>query len=371
MNTHCFFIGTTLGENPVSVHCETLARELIGRGHRCVLLTPHRRVDLENHAGNPAVYTWPSERPTKWRDARFLRGLIRQFKPSCLIANFASVNVMMTQGWLCRIPVRVAWYHTITSQIEQDHPQSPWKAALLRVRKRFIYSVATRLAANSHASARDARDVFGIPESKIQVFHNALADPMNEDLIDSEIISGRIVCVGRFDPSKGQDVLIRALPIVCKKIPSAHVEFIGEGSSMETCKQLAARLGILERCTFSGQVGHGEVLRRMSTAVATVVPSRSEAFGLVNIESMAVGTPVIASNVGGIPEIVRDGVDGLLVPPDNPAALVAALKTILSDSHLRREMHNNARQRFLSEFELTRAVRKQADWLENELKKHG
>jgi glycosyltransferase involved in cell wall biosynthesis len=111
-------------------------------------------------------------------------------------------------------------------------------------------------------------------------------------------------------------------------------------------------------------VEHGEVLRKMAAAMATVVPSRSEAFGLVNIESMAVGTPVVGSAVGGIVEIVRDGKDGFLVPPDDPSALATRLETVLTHPQLRRELSRRARERFLAEFEQSRSVREQADWQE-------
>jgi glycosyltransferase involved in cell wall biosynthesis len=83
------------------------------------------------------------------------------------------------------------------------------------------------------------------------------------------------------------------------------------------------------------------------------------------VESLAVGTPVVASSVGGIPEVVRDGVDGFLVPPDDPAALAAKVKLLLSDVELRRKMSLNARERFLSTFEQGKVVEEQADWLEN------
>jgi glycosyltransferase involved in cell wall biosynthesis len=102
----------------------------------------------------------------------------------------------------------------------------------------------------------------------------------------------------------------------------------------------------------------------MASAVVTVVPSRSEAFGLVNIESMAVGTPVVASKVGGIVEIIRHGVDGFLVPPDNAEALAEKLKVILCNPHVRREMRTSCRQRFLEQFEQRRSVLEQADWHE-------
>jgi glycosyltransferase involved in cell wall biosynthesis len=102
----------------------------------------------------------------------------------------------------------------------------------------------------------------------------------------------------------------------------------------------------------------------MAESALTVVPSRSEAFGLVVIESMAVGTPAVASAVGGIPEIIRDGVDGFLVPPDDPAALADKIGLLLSNAELRHKMGLNARERFLSRFEQSRVVKEQADWLE-------
>jgi glycosyltransferase involved in cell wall biosynthesis len=102
----------------------------------------------------------------------------------------------------------------------------------------------------------------------------------------------------------------------------------------------------------------------MALASATVVPSRSEGFGLVNIESLAVGTPVVASSVGGIVEVIRDGVDGFLVPPDNPEEMVEKLLLLLSNAPLRRAMSRNARERFLTTFEQGKVVREQADWFE-------
>jgi glycosyltransferase involved in cell wall biosynthesis len=176
---------------------------------------------------------------------------------------------------------------------------------------------------------------------------------------------GRLVCVGRFFPSKGQDVLIRALAIITHTHPAVSLELIGEGPEQQACQNLARTLGLEQRCHFLGAIQHDEVLRHMASAVATVVPSRSEAFGLVNIESMAVGTPVVASAVGGITEIVRDGQDGFLVPPDAPELLAERLSQMLAKPKLALVMGANARQRFLSLFEQQRAVAEQADWLEN------
>lgn len=368
MNTRCYFIGTTLGDNPVPHQFVALAEELVSRGHRVVILAPHCRTDLENHSGNPAIYTWPSPRPTKLRDALFLQRLICKYKPSCLIANFVAVNVMMTVGWAMRVPIRVAWYHTVSEQIAQDSPQPRWKQNLLQLRKGLAYCAATRLVANSGASSADAQKVYSLPKFKCAVFHNAIRDPLCELHLPADFVpfeTARLVCVGRFFPSKGQDVLLRALAILRKQVPQIHVEFIGAGPEKSSFEKLARNLGVEGHCTFSSQLPHDEVLKKMAGAVCTVVPSRHEAFGLVNIESMAMGTPVVASAVGGIVEIVRDGKDGFLVPPNDPEKLAERLLALVSNPRLRSELGCNARQRFLSHFELRSAISEQADWFES------
>jgi len=84
MSAHCFIIGVTLNDNPVASHFSALARQLAARGHKVVLITPHRMLELENADGNPAIYTWPSDRPTRFRDAAFLWRLIRLLREAGL-----------------------------------------------------------------------------------------------------------------------------------------------------------------------------------------------------------------------------------------------------------------------------------------------
>jgi glycosyltransferase involved in cell wall biosynthesis len=267
-----------------------------------------------------------------------------------------------------RVPIRVAWYHTVSEQIAQDSPQPKWKQGLLQLRKGLAYGAATRLVANSGASAADAQKVYSLPKFKCAVFHNAIRDPLFELRLPADFVrveTARLVCVGRFFPSKGQDVLLRALAILKKQIPPVHVEFIGTGPRRKSLEERAQKLGVEGNCTFLDQLPHDEVLRKMAGAVCTVVPSRHEAFGLVNIESMAMGTPVVASAVGGIVEIIRDGKDGFLVPPNEPEKLAEKLLALVSNPRLRSELGCNARQRFLSHFELRGAISEQADWFES------
>jgi glycosyltransferase involved in cell wall biosynthesis len=102
----------------------------------------------------------------------------------------------------------------------------------------------------------------------------------------------------------------------------------------------------------------------MAAAAVVVVPSRSEALGAVNIEALAVGTPVVAANVGGIGEVVRDGLDGYLVPPDDVDALGERIGRLLADPARRATFGDNARRGFLERFELSAGLARHAQWYE-------
>jgi glycosyltransferase involved in cell wall biosynthesis len=173
----------------------------------------------------------------------------------------------------------------------------------------------------------------------------------------------RFVCVGRFALSKGQDILLKAMAEVIRQCPDITLEFVGDGASRASCQELAGQLGVARNCVFTGLLPHPKVLSRMADAWATVVPSRNEAFGLVNIESMAVGVPVIGSNTGGIAEIVREDVDGLLFPPGDHQALAKHMIELMENADLRARMAANARRRFLDHFESSQAVQTQARWI--------
>jgi glycosyltransferase involved in cell wall biosynthesis len=281
------------------------------------------------------------------------------------VANFGAVNVMTLTGWLAGVPRRVAWYHTLSTQQRADSSQPAWQRGLFDLRKSLVYAAATHVVGNSRAAVADVQRVHHVQAHKCRVFPNSLADPVGHDsLLGRERSGDKVLCAGRLWPSKGQDVLIESLGLLRSRAPGLRVEFAGEGPAKDRLFGLARERRVLDRCCFLGRLPHREVLCRMAESALTVVPSRSEAFGLVVIESMAVGTPAVASAVGGIPEIIRDGVDGFLVPPDDPAALADKIGLLLSNAELRHKMGLNARERFLSRFEQSRVVKEQADWLE-------
>lgn len=348
-------------------HFRALANELVRRGHRVVMLMhgAKRESDVEKHEGNPLILPWPSKRPTKLRDALFLYRLIQQHKPDCMISNFGASNLMMLLGKLMGVRCRVDWYHTLSAPIDMDARQPSWLRKLLKFRKRLVYKAASYVVAVSKAARQDLQQVYHVPDKKCHVFYNSLSDPLKQlNLFPKTNRQKKLISIGRLHLSKGQDVLIQALAYLKNDLSNVRVEFVGKGTSQELYTQLAERLGVSDKCAFIGALQRTELFNHLADSAATIVTSRSEAFGLVNIESLAVGTPVIASSVGGIVEIIRDGVDGFLFPPDDPKTLAEKLKELLSNADLRETMSRNAREHFLNTFEQSKLVREQADWFE-------
>jgi glycosyltransferase involved in cell wall biosynthesis len=132
---------------------------------------------------------------------------------------------------------------------------------------------------------------------------------------------------GRLERGKGVDVLVDAAARLHAKLPATAFLFVGDGPQRDTLMARAAAAGLPAR--FAGQRDDVAALLRLCAAV--VLPSRQEAFGRVLIEAMAAGVPVVASAVGGIPEVCVDGVTGLLVPPEDPDALAVAIALTLTD----------------------------------------
>lgn len=164
-----------------------------------------------------------------------------------------------------------------------------------------------------------------------------------------------LLFVGRIEPLKGIDTLLRALALLVDQQPSwwGHVCLAIVGgdrretpaqwsNEMKRLRRLQAELGIAELVTFQGSQSQRTLPTTYSASDMVIVPSHYESFGMVALEAMACGTPVIASNVGGLSYTVRDGVTGLLVPREDPQALAEKIALLLDDEPLRRKLGEQA-----------------------------
>ena len=164
----------------------------------------------------------------------------------------------------------------------------------------------------------------------------------------------RVIAVGRLEEDKGFGYLLQAARLLRDRGLAIEVEIVGDGSQLGALRALAARLGMTHRVRFRGWLEFDEVRLAMSEATVLVHPSAGLGDGLPNVlrEAMALGTPVIASRVAGIPEALDDGRCGLLVPPADVPALADAIGRLLRDAGLRETFARLGRQRTEEKFDM-------------------
>ncbi len=135
--------------------------------------------------------------------------------------------------------------------------------------------------------------------------------------------------VARLEPEKGHPTLLEAWPAIVRAVPDVYLLIVGEGSRRDALEAQARELRVAHRVVFTGR--RDDVPAVTAALDVAVLPSYREAQGLTILEAMALSRPVVASNVGGIPEMVEDGVTGILVPPHDAEALTTAIVRLLTD----------------------------------------
>ena len=160
--------------------------------------------------------------------------------------------------------------------------------------------------------------------------------------------------MGRLVHRKGIDTVLRALPTIIQTCPNVAYVIAGTGPDRPRLERLAACLGVRDRLCFVGDIGHNRLPLYYSAADLFVMPARQnppdvEGFGLVFLEANACGTPVIGGRTGGIPEAIREGETGLLVPPNAPDALAAAATHVLTNPEVAEGLGQQGRHRVVHE----------------------
>jgi glycosyltransferase involved in cell wall biosynthesis len=193
--------------------------------------------------------------------------------------------------------------------------------------QRMAYRLAHAVVANSGA-AREQLALEGVPTGKLHLIPNGL-DIARFAPAPARPAIRRVAMVANLRAEKGHDTLLGAAPEILARHPGASFTFVGEGPRRSALETLTRALGLGDRVQFLGERRDVEAV--LAEHDLFVLPSRSEAFPNALIEAMATGLPVVATNVGGIPEVVRDGVNGRLVPPNDAAALASAVVALMDD----------------------------------------
>jgi glycosyltransferase involved in cell wall biosynthesis len=244
--------------------------------------------------------------------------------------------------------------------VSTKHNDDRFRLGPFRHVERALARRASRVIAITEALARFTVERVGLPAAKVDVVHYGVDEPPpawaeNQPLLLPE--RARILlAICRLTPQKGVDVAVRALAEVRREHAEAVLVVLGEGPERDALEWLARDLGVGDAVFLPGRAG--DVAEWLARAEILVHPVRWEGFGLALLEAMLSERPVVASAVSSVPEIVADGETGLLVPPDDPSALAAALSRLLTDRESAARYGSAGRERARREFSVERMARR-------------
>lgn len=226
---------------------------------------------------------------------------------------------------------------------------------------KMLFKILSRrlqcFVAVSCAVAESLRRI-GIPDQRIELIHNGLVAPSMESRRSPTPNSiKKLGIVGQIGSWKGHGDLLEAFGQIAARFPDTELHIFGrQGSNYEVeLRQRAAELGVADKVKWHGFVSDREAI--FETLDILAVPSRvEESFGLVAAEAGFFGVPIVATRRGGLLEIVEDGITGILVPSDDPAALAEGIERLLADPEMRFAMGVRARERMVTLFSRERFV---------------
>jgi glycosyltransferase involved in cell wall biosynthesis len=269
---------------------------------------------------------------------------LARVRPGVLHTHLVHADVYgQLAGSVARVPLRLSTKHGFN-----EFREGRW----FGFADRSVGSLAHVHIAISQGLAQYLAETEGFDEEDFEIVHYGIS-PVGEATphTDSE---PRLLCIGRLIPIKGHLVLLRALAQARAKVPAVTLDLAGRGALEPALKAYVRELGLDEAVRFRGFVS--PVQAAIEDAAIVVVPSLGEGFGMVALEAMERARPVIASAVGGLPEIVADGETGLVVPSADAEALAEAIVALARDLARAAAMGRAGRDRALAEFTPERCV---------------
>jgi len=246
-------------------------------------------------------------------------------------------------GLATAVPVRLSTKHGFNEFRE---------GRLFALGDRLVAAASHTQISISRGLARYLAETEGFYERQFEIVHYGLpAGPEPPPYPDGP---PRFLCIGRLIPIKGHVVLLRGFAAALAERPDLRLEIAGRGVLRAGLQALARELGIAHAVSFLGHVS--PVQPAIEAAAAVLVPSLGEGFGMVALEAMERARPVIATDVGGLSDIVRHGATGLLVPPADADALARALLELANDPARAAALGRAGRERMLRRFPESRCV---------------
>jgi glycogen(starch) synthase len=332
---------------------EIMAAELLpalrGRGHEFVVVAPQSgtaRPEEDAYLGIPVYrFTCAPDRVDEVARVRAHVGeLKRRFRPDLIhIYGVGSTIVFhhltaRTQAAPTLVTLHGAWVDGAGSLVAQTLRSADWvtgcSAAILDRGRSAVPAIASRSS----------------------VIHNGLDGPALPPA-PPRFHPATLLCLGRLHAGKGIDVALTAFASIVQRFPGTRLVIAGDGPARADLERQASAQGLGRVVEFLGWVAPRDVLGLIDTCAIVLMPSRSDSFPLVALQAAVMARPVVGTRVGGMPEVITHGHTGLLVAPDDPAALAAATASLLGQSDLATRMGRAARRRAAGMFGWERHVR--------------
>lgn len=295
-----------------------------------------------------------TDRPKRLLEKAFaLGGIVNSVKPDVVHSWLWYSNFLCGLSRRCGLWRRVPF---IASQRGDYHAR--YGKFRIWLTEKLIYNPTDILLTNSTQIKRNLYQRY--PDKKIFSIPNLLELPAEEwDHHREDTQEKLIVSIGRFAPEKGHRYLIEALCMLDPKETPWRCTFFGDGELETELRVLVEKHGLTERVNFPGFCE--DVFPVLLTADVFVLPSLHESSPNALIEAMGIGMPCIASDVGGIADLIESGENGIRVPPQDPEALATAVYWVLTQPNFARELGRNARVTIQRKFDSTESMRKLED----------
>jgi len=311
-----------------SVHIQRWVRAMAERDYEIVLISLGGE-----HIEDVETIVLPVEGNRRLNYLRYLprvRKLIRKLKPRLLHSHYATGFGLWGTYSSYHPHIISVWGADII-----DFPDNAAKKYLLRK----ILRNSDRLTATSDFLKARTTELSPTLENEIEVIPFGVRLPDITAPADRRK-AVRLAYIKAHRPKYGPDVLLKAMPAIIGEFPDIHLSLAGAGEMTGTLRNLAQKLDITEHVSFTGFIDNRKIPEFLADHDIMIMPSvmASESFGVAVLEASAVGLPVVASNIGGVPEVVKNGTTGLLVPPGDAKALAAAVINLVDNAELRKEM---------------------------------
>lgn len=343
-------------------HAVEVAVELAGLGHASHLVgPPGDHLAAASRAG-VQVHTAEVRRKSDIAGARAVAAVIARVRPDVLHLQDRRAGLVGRAVAVRRAIPSVYTVHGVPDELATLVPGN-LPVEPTRLRDRWGYLGLERLLAAAPRSAvvtpcraltTYVREHVGVPGDRVHTVPNGVApvwlasDPPTRSGPDRPV---RATWLGVMQPVKRVPDLVRA----AARVPDLELELVGDGPALGRVRAAVAATGSTDRVLFAGY--RPDPLPHLQRADIVVLPSAAEACPMALLQAMACGVPVVASRVGGVPEIIRDGVDGVLVEPGSVDQLTDALAHLAGDADLRRRLGAAGRARVAERFAIGRNVR--------------